>query len=114
MAESTPAPNSTAIRSNLLHDADMTELIEMFVQEMPARITGLTETLARSEYTDLKRIAHQLKGACGGYGFPDVGAAAARVETTLLRSSPGKGEISLTSLKQQVDELVDLCRRVSV
>lgn len=111
-----PRPSPAAgdvIRSNLINDPDMVELVELFVEEMPARIGGLLETFERAEYTDLKRMAHQLKGACGGYGFPDVGAAAARIEATLMNIAPGSQEISLTLLRSQVDELVDLCRRVS-
>jgi HPt (histidine-containing phosphotransfer) domain-containing protein len=61
----------------------MRDLIAMFVDEMPEKVATL-ESLARSRDSDsLRRLAQQLKGASGGYGFSTVGAAAAVLEESL-------------------------------
>ncbi|MCU0878721.1 MAG: Hpt domain-containing protein, partial [Pirellulaceae bacterium] len=48
---------------------------------------------------------HQMKGAAGGYGFPQITAAAQRVETELRAHSP-EGAI-----RPLLAELITLCRR---
>lgn len=91
-------------------DADMAEVVEAFVAELPKRIEAINSAMAQSRATDLKRLAHQLRGAAPGYGFPSIGAAAAALED-LMRQSASTND--LTAFKAQVDELVDLCSRAS-
>jgi HPt (histidine-containing phosphotransfer) domain-containing protein len=59
----------------------------------------------------LERLTHQLKGSSAGYGFPSIGAAAAKVESSLNRSSPE--QVKLAEISAGVDELIDLCRRAA-
>ncbi len=92
--------------SEFRDDPDMTELVESFVQELPARVATLAACLEQNQLADLQRIAHQLKGASGGYGFPVLGEAAARVES-LLKSGAETG-----SVMASVKELIALCQRV--
>ncbi len=94
------------IRSEYADDADMRDLVELFVTDMPERVRALEEAFVSGEREALQRIAHQLKGACGGYGFGTVGESAARLESAL------KGSDELTALRKQVDELVSMCSRV--
>jgi CheY-like chemotaxis protein/HPt (histidine-containing phosphotransfer) domain-containing protein len=102
---STPIPTAF-VRSHLAADPDLGELVEMFVQEMPDRINAL-ETQARSRnWQQLTRIAHQLKGAAGSYGFKAITPYAARLESA-ARDGRREEEILLS-----LDELLDLCRRV--
>jgi hypothetical protein len=75
----TPMP-AAFVYSHLAADPDLGELVEMFVREMPDRINAL-ETQARSRnWQQLARIAHQLKGAAGSYGFDAITPCAARLE----------------------------------
>ncbi|MBL8759700.1 MAG: Hpt domain-containing protein [Phycisphaerae bacterium] len=98
------------ILSEYANDADMAELVESFVAELPKRIESITSAVTESRATDLKRIAHQLRGAAPGYGFPSIGAAAATLED-LMRQAPATAE--LATFKSQVDELIDLCSRAA-
>jgi HPt (histidine-containing phosphotransfer) domain-containing protein len=95
--------------SQLSGDPDMAELVELFVGEMPERVRLVVEHFEKGQMGELKRVAHQLKGACGGYGFPQVGAAAGELEKALAQ---GAAE-DLERVRRRVDELVELCRRVS-
>jgi HPt (histidine-containing phosphotransfer) domain-containing protein len=71
-----PAP----VYSRLAADPVLGELVDLFIQEMPDRISAL-ETLARlQDWNQLARIAHQLKGAAGSYGFDHITLYAARLE----------------------------------
>ncbi len=110
---SNPAPKYTEpivepLRSVYAGDADMAELIELFVGEMPDRIAMLNDALADNDLEMLAGFAHQIKGAGGGYGFPDITAASRRVEDLARDESS-----DVDAVRRSVDELVDLCRRAS-
>lgn len=96
------------LRSTFADDPEMRELIELFVQEMPARIRALEASWDERRTADLQRLAHQLKGASAGYGFHPIGAAAARLEEPLKR-----GEADIDRLREEFRELVELCSRAS-
>ncbi|MEM7755749.1 MAG: Hpt domain-containing protein [Planctomycetota bacterium] len=99
----TPAP----IRSTYHDETAMTELLDGFVDALPHRAAAIRDALAASDADVMKTMAHQLKGAAGGYGYPDVSDAAAAIESP-LRS----GEVDLNSLASKVDDLCELCERV--
>ncbi|MEC9374445.1 MAG: Hpt domain-containing protein [Planctomycetota bacterium] len=105
------APNerpSEPIRSSFSDDSEMVELIEFFVHEMPDRVLAVSEAWRDNRLEDLERLAHQIKGASGGFGFTQIGLAAERLEKSL------RTEKDLGELAREVDALVDLCRRVTV
>lgn len=74
--------------SSMCDDADMVELIEMFVQEVPDRLAQLEQCLDQANWSELARFAHQLKGAGGSYGFPQLTPVAARLEQLAKQVSP--------------------------
>lgn len=111
----TSAPNQDRpLLSSLRGDPDMRELIELFVDEIPERVRLVRDFWDRRELGELKRLAHQLKGACGGYGFPQVGAAAGALEQSLSRAADRAAKADLSVLAGQVNELIALCGRVRV
>lgn len=75
-AQSTCEP----LYSGLANDADMRELVELFVQELPGRIGALRLAADNLDLREVSRLAHQLKGAGGSHGFPHITVAAAAVE----------------------------------
>ncbi|MEM1422525.1 MAG: Hpt domain-containing protein [Planctomycetota bacterium] len=103
---STPA--GPPIESAFKDDPDMMELVEMFVDEMGDRIASMESAFGSSDWTALQTVAHQLKGASGGYGFDAVGEAAASLEGVLK-----SGSDDAATIKNEMDALTDLCRRVS-
>lgn len=109
----TPSPDGqpTPLRSDLAGDPDMAELIGMFVHDLPDRVQAISAALTHGNVRDLQRLAHQLRGCGGSYGFPIIGQAAGRVEDALL--SQTFPETSLHNARQVIDELLDLCRRAS-
>lgn len=107
MSQPSPQP---PLRSEFASDPDMIELVQEFVQELPSRADTLRSLLDASSYQDLRRVAHQLKGAAGGYGFSPISESAAKVEKMLLTEVDA---LQLQGLRSQVDELVGLCRRAT-
>lgn len=100
------------IRSTFATDPEMKELVEFFVQEMPGRIASLRKAFDAAAVTDLARLAHQLKGASGGYGFPTIGAKAGSIEHA-LKSNSAPPPQALAAIKADLDDLIDLCTRAS-
>lgn len=101
----TARQSSQPIVSEMANDADMLELIEMFVEDLPKRAAALEQALRAGELAALTRIAHQLKGAAGGYGFPTITEAAAELEQCAKTSS------DLARLELEVRRVADLCAR---
>ena len=94
--------------SQFANDKDMAELVEFFVVELQERIGALSEAWESGDRTRLKSLAHQIKGAAGGYGFPSITRSAAALETVLRTQ-----ETELASVGKKLDELLDLCRRAA-
>lgn len=86
-------------------DEDLGEIVEMFVDEMPERISTLLGQLNSSDWEALRRSAHQLKGAAGSYGFATISPCAATLESSIREELPEE------QIHQAVEELVAMCRR---
>ncbi len=74
------ATHSDPIYSSLATDPDFAELAVMYVEEMPGRMELLREAFDNEKWQDLNRLAHQMKGSAGGYGFDPITPFAARLE----------------------------------
>lgn len=96
------------LTSEFAGDAELTELVEFFVAEMDARIGDLQSAIESDDLSSLRRLAHQLKGAAGGYGFPVIGDAAADVERSILGD-----EADISAIRERAEDLITLCRRAS-
>lgn len=101
------AESKVPIYSTLATDPDLHELVELFVDEMPERIANLTRSSANRQWNELQRLAHQLKGAAGGYGFTSISPAAAVVEDAIRKGDPE------TRILEALEGLLDLCRRAT-
>lgn len=114
---------ATPVVSKYANDPDMAELVELFVAELPTRVKAMQDALDRRQVDSLKRSAHQLKGAGGGYGFASIGAAAGRLESLLVSLSTTNptpdamaawSPSDLEGVRRELEELIDLCRRASI
>jgi HPt (histidine-containing phosphotransfer) domain-containing protein len=87
-------------------DSDLLELVDQFVQEMPDRIEALESQSRNRNWEELTKLAHQLKGAAGSYGFEVITPCAQRLE------SAAKAAQEEDKILAALNELLDLCRRV--
>jgi CheY-like chemotaxis protein len=99
-------PADRLMTSELSDDPDLAELLPGFVRMLPKKVDRLFELLSAGELHELCQLAHQLKGAAGGYGFPLVTQGAAQLESELHESVP------LDQITATVAELASLIRRV--
>lgn len=89
----------------LLEDEDTRLLVAQYVSEMPDRIKLLQQAIAARDYVWLKRLAHQIKGSAGLYGFPELSTKAAELECMIQSSSFD------TSLAAATDAVIELCQQ---
>lgn len=97
--------------STFADDPDMAELIGFFVDEMADRVTTIRDAEDKQDLNQLRMIAHQLKGSGAGYGFETITQSAGKLEQLIDLNNP---DVSVDSLRSQIDDLVSLCSRASV
>jgi HPt (histidine-containing phosphotransfer) domain-containing protein len=95
-----------SIQSAYASDPDMKEMLEEFVALLPERANELSSLLRGGDLEQLRRAVHQLKGAGGGYGFPQITEAAAAAEQRI------KAKEALESVAAGVESLLGLIRSV--
>ncbi len=101
------APDPNAFSLNI-DDPEDAELIEYFLSELPNRVDTIMAAFTSDDFEELERLAHQLKGAAPGFGFPSIGAQAGRLEAQ-IRGIADLGE-ELEVLRSEVEQLVSLCK----
>lgn len=89
--------------SELADDADLADILDLFVAELSKRVRAVEEALDSANYAEVERIAHQLKGAAGGYGFPIISDVAKILE------KHAAGATDVAAITEQVRRLADLC-----
>jgi len=92
-------------------DPDMGEIVALFVAEMPDRRSELRKAVEAGDLSKAIRIAHQLKGAAGGYGFGALGTVAAASERALLDLLDANNS-DFTALRTAATPLLEACGRV--
>jgi len=100
------AVNEELFYSDLAADPDLADLVELFVTELPGRIADLQAALAVGDLPKVRRLSHQLKGAGGSHGFPQIGPPAWKLE-----QAANEGEAS-TEAAANLQELATVCERV--
>jgi HPt (histidine-containing phosphotransfer) domain-containing protein len=105
----TEAMVNAPIYSAFRDDEDFQELLVDFVQSAHERTATLSEAFQQGSVDTVRTLAHQLKGAGGGYGFDDLSVIAAELEQACKAETPNIDEIG-----QRLDTLLDHLRRVSV
>ncbi|MFI4859280.1 MAG: Hpt domain-containing protein [Phycisphaerales bacterium JB063] len=99
--------NTEPLYSTFASDPEMAELIEFFSGELGQRIASIEQALDSNDLDTLHRLAHQLKGSAGGYGYPTIGEAAAKLEAEAKQALADQA----ADLQHAASELLALCHR---
>jgi HPt (histidine-containing phosphotransfer) domain-containing protein len=103
-APAAQAPPARAVARKREAAEAMGDAVAGFVSRLPAKVDALLGFCRSGDTVELCRLAHQLKGAGAGFGFPAITETAARVEASLKASG------GLEDVRDDVDELVALIR----
>jgi HPt (histidine-containing phosphotransfer) domain-containing protein len=94
------------VRHSVLVSSELRELIPGFLANRRLDIAQLREALARGDFDAARRIGHSLRGAGGGYGFPEITRLGAEIEARAKARGP--------DLPGVVDALADYLDGVDV
>ncbi len=92
--------------STLSGEADMAELLAQFVGELPQRLADIRQAAQGHNWQEVRRLAHQLRGAGGSYGFPLLTTAAGQLETI------AQDKTSIQELRAALDQLTAVSERL--
>ncbi len=95
------------VYSKFASDENWRELIELFVSEVPARIVRIESAVANGNLQELQTVVHQLRGACGSYGFEGLTVLASSLDIALSAGS------SLEDLLDELNEFVATLKLVT-
>ncbi len=87
------------------NDSAVADILPLFVSNVPKYLGNLEAHIGNADWTMAARVCHDLKGTAGGYGYPDIGAVAKRLESEV------KGARSLDILNGLLAEAKILCER---
>ncbi len=91
------------ITSRLAHDPYMAEVINLFVESLPAEITAMQADYAGGDKDELGKRAARLAALAGGAGFDVIADAAAR----LAKLAVGEGTVA--ELRPAFSDVAQLC-----
>lgn len=95
------------IHSNLADDESIADLLEEFVDSLHGKGQCIEDFVSQADLVNLKKIIHQLRGACGGYGFPQLTEAAEVIDENL------KLGICLDDLRPKLSNFVSSLKRAT-
>lgn len=97
-------PAFAAIRSEFADDPDFGELLAEFAAGIPGRMADLRAAFESGTVDQLRMLAHQLKGAGGGYGFPDLSHVARELEQA-CKFEPGQISLKLADVLDYLERI---------
>jgi signal transduction histidine kinase/CheY-like chemotaxis protein/HPt (histidine-containing phosphotransfer) domain-containing protein len=107
-----PAVSDGPIRSTST-DPDLAAFMPAFIADLPVKVSRLIDVAAKQDAAALRRVAHELKGTSGFYGFASLGETAGRIERMIDASAAGgAATAAIENVAAQVESLVALIRRV--
>ncbi len=79
--------DNAPVYSTLRDRAALADLVREFAGVLPDLAAEIARQADRGALDEVRRLAHQLKGSAGGYGYPSIMGAAA-----LIEASAGAGD----------------------
>jgi len=88
-------------------DADLEDLVPVYLQTKQKDIEKMTEALGTADYETIRLLGHSMKGSGGGYGFDRISQIGREIE----EAAKGKND---EAIKKQLAELASFLDRVEV
>ena len=101
----TSEPGAPLPSALLKEEPEFIDLVEKFVAELPGTIDKLHSSFRSHDWKQLQHDIHILKGAGGGFGYPQLTKLAANIEIQLR-------EQYFSGIKITLQELGELCERI--
>ena len=96
-----------AILTKYTDDPQLVEIIRDFVASLDQKVADFRSLLTRREIGELERLAHQIKGVGGMYGYPCL------TETASLIEQAAREGQDVGLLAELIEEFAALCEQIS-
>ncbi len=96
--------------SRFAGDPEMADMVNFFLDELPARVEAIRSAWAARELRLLSRLAQTLSGSGAGHGFPEIRDAAGAIGAQIRSAGPSRAP-DLGAVNTQIAELIELCSR---
>lgn len=97
-----PAIPDKLVSDLLADDPDVFDLVEEFVEGLSRRLNELRHAFEQQDWDSLTKLAHQLKGAGGSYGYADLSRLAKTMEGAFRIHSAERFEESMAQLEKLI------------
>jgi HPt (histidine-containing phosphotransfer) domain-containing protein len=87
----------------LVDDPEMRDLVEEFVDGLTERVVEFRQAYEQLDWDQLAKLAHQLKGAGGSYGYPDLSQLGASMESEFRAHSADEFPTRMTRLENLIN-----------
>lgn len=95
-------PDTTAmdapVYSEFADDPDFGDLLHLFIESLHKQRSEILSLFQDRQWDGLHSMAHQIKGAAGGYGFPQLTEKAYALETAAGEKNEAEIAIHLEDL----------------
>jgi CheY-like chemotaxis protein/HPt (histidine-containing phosphotransfer) domain-containing protein len=88
------------IASQFADDPQLADILPGFVERLSSQLDALCEALQEEKLEDVERLAHRIKGAGGGYGYPTLSEAAKSLEAAAKTHDMGGATAALAEVKE--------------
>ncbi len=95
------------IYSEFNGDVEWQELLHDFIELVPQRINSIREAMAQLDANRVRTVIHQMRGACGSYGFHTITRPAAVLESAI------EADASLEAHHAQIEVFIQLLQCIS-
>ena len=82
------------------------KLVQHFLGGLGQRVSAIQQAMAAGDVNHVRVLAHQLKGAAGGYGFAAVSQAASKLESAIVTGADA------SAIAGCVSTLAGLCQQI--
>lgn len=89
------------------------ELIDMFLEDFPARVAEIEQALATKDAVLLTRAAHTIKGSSGNFGAAKLARVALEMEQQGKSASFAAAATSLGSLRTEFAQVAAALRQLA-
>ena len=86
----------------------LAELIDLFLEDAPTRITSMRQAIEREDWTAMGSWAHSLKGSCGSLGAMHMADLCAKLEA-MGRAGSGP-RVDAERIQRDLEAQFDLVR----
>ncbi len=91
---------------NIALDADeLDEIKQQYVRRLVGRIADIKAAQANSDWEEIGKHAHAIKGSAGMFGFDDLSALGAQLELSVKNADQAQGQAQLGQLLAMCEEI---------